>query len=96
MIGSMAGFGEVQRETAVGILSVQVRTVNHRHFHTHFRLPVNAERWEAELTAILREGIVRGHVHYRMAFQEGVGETRPIEVDHRRLAAYLEKRLAAT
>lgn len=89
MIRSMTGFGEVQRETAVGILSVQVRTVNHRHFHTHFRLPVNAERWEAELTAILREGIVRGHVHYRMAFQEGVGETRPIEVDHGRLAAYL-------
>jgi uncharacterized protein (TIGR00255 family) len=89
MIRSMTGFGEVQRETAVGILSVQVRTVNHRHFHTHFRLPVSAEGWEADLTAILREQIVRGHVHYRLAFQEGVGVARPIEVDHGRLAAYL-------
>jgi uncharacterized protein (TIGR00255 family) len=70
-------------------MSVQVRTVNHRHFHTHFRLPVGAERWEAELTAALRENISRGHVHCRMAFQAGPGVTRPVEVDHDRLAAYL-------
>ncbi|UCC72621.1 MAG: YicC family protein [Gemmatimonadota bacterium] len=89
MIRSMTGFGEVQRETAVGLVSVQLRTVNHRHFHTHFRLPVGAERWEAELTGILREGISRGSVHYRLSFQPGPGVVHPVQVDHERLSAYL-------
>ncbi|NIR42919.1 MAG: YicC family protein [Gemmatimonadetes bacterium] len=86
----MTGFGEVQRETGVGTLNVQIRTVNHRHFHTHFRLPAGAERWETELTRIVRDAIARGHVHYRMEFQPGPGVVRPVEVDHDRIASYVE------
>jgi uncharacterized protein (TIGR00255 family) len=89
MIRSMTGFGEVQRETKVGFVSVQVRTVNHRHFHTHFRLPVGAERWESDITQILRERISRGSVHYRMSFRPGPGVVHPVQVDHDRLGAYL-------
>jgi len=89
MIRSMTGFGEVQRETSLGIINVQVRTVNHRHFHTHFRLPVGAERWETDLTQILRGRISRGSVHYRMSFQPGPGVRRPVQVDHGRVEAYL-------
>jgi uncharacterized protein (TIGR00255 family) len=89
MIRSMTGFGEVQRETAVGLLTVQVRALNHRHFHTHFRLPVGAERWEAEITGILREYISRGHVHFRLSLQPGPGLAHPVQVDHGRLSAYL-------
>lgn len=90
MIRSMTGFGEAQRETPIGLLTVQIRTVNHKGFHTHFRLPAGAERWESELTAILREGIARGHVHVRLTYQEGGGAARPVRIDHGRLAAYLE------
>jgi uncharacterized protein (TIGR00255 family) len=89
MIRSMTGFGEVQRQTTVGIVAVQVRTVNHRHFHTHFRLPIEAERWEIELTQILRERLSRGSVHYRMAFQVAPGVERSVHVDHERVRAYL-------
>jgi uncharacterized protein (TIGR00255 family) len=85
----MTGFGEVLRETAVGIVNVQVRTVNHRHFHAHFRLPVGAERWEADLTQVLREKISRGSVHLRMGLQAGPTTTRPLQVDHARVGAYL-------
>ncbi len=89
MIRSMTGFGEVLRETAVGIVNVQVRTVNHRHFHAHFRLPVGAERWEADLTQVLREKISRGSVHLRMSFQAGPTMLSQVQVDHMRVAAYL-------
>jgi len=89
MIRSMTGFGEVQREAALGIVNVQVRTVNHRHFHTHFRLPIGAERWEADLTKVLRERISRGSVHYRMSFLPRSGMSRPVTVDHGRVNAYL-------
>jgi uncharacterized protein (TIGR00255 family) len=90
MIRSMTGFGEVQRETAAGIVSVQVRTVNHRHFHAHFRLPMGAERWEGDLTQVLRERIARGSVHLRMAFQAGPAMGGAVQVDHGRISAYLE------
>ena len=89
MIRSMTGFGEVERETASGRISVQVRTVNHRHFHAHFRLPTFAERWESELTQILRERIARGHVHYRLNFQQGPDATAAVQLDHDRVRAYL-------
>ncbi len=89
MIRSMTGFGEVQRETRVGVVNVQVRTVNHRHFHTHFRLPMGAERWEADLTQVLRERISRGSAHFRMSFQPAPGIRRPVQVDHGRVEAYL-------
>ncbi|UCF19333.1 MAG: YicC family protein [Gemmatimonadota bacterium] len=89
MIRSMTGFGEVERQTASGQISVQVRTVNHRHFHAHFRMPLAAERWESELTQILRGRIARGHVHYRLGFQLGPGGTPLIQLDHDRLSAYL-------
>jgi uncharacterized protein (TIGR00255 family) len=90
MVRSMTGFGEAQRETAVGIIDIQIRTVNHRHFHTHFRLPLGAERWEAELTQILRGSLTRGHVHYRLGHTAGVDRPRPVGIDHARVAGYLE------
>ena len=90
MIRSMTGFGEVQHETGVGPISVQVRTVNHRHFNVHFRLPLGAERWEVDLTQILREEIYRGHVHYRLSIQPGGGMARRVRVDEGRVAAYVE------
>ncbi|MGD2151825.1 MAG: YicC/YloC family endoribonuclease [Gemmatimonadales bacterium] len=89
MIRSMTGFGEAQGESAIGLVTVQIRTLNHRHFHTHFRLPSGAERWEVELTQILRESIARGSVHFRLAFRPGPGVVHPVQVDHDRLAAYL-------
>jgi uncharacterized protein (TIGR00255 family) len=89
MIRSMTGYGELQRETKVGVLSLQVRTLNHRSFHAHFRLPAGVERWEIELGQIMRAAIARGHVHYRLDIQTGPEEARPVEVDHARLGAYL-------
>ncbi len=89
MIRSMTGFGDMERETSGGRLHVEIRTENHRHFHTHFRLPAEAERWETELTRILRERISRGHVRFRLDFEPGEGTGRPLEVDHARAAAYL-------
>lgn len=90
MVRSMTGFGEAQRESAAGSLDIQIRTVNHRHFHTLFRIPLGAERWEAELTQILRESLTRGHVHYRLAYTPGVHQPRPVGIDHGRVAGYLE------
>lgn len=89
MIRSMTGFGELQRETELGVVSIQIRTVNHRHFHAHFRLPGEMERWESQITGILRERIARGSVHYRLSFQPRAEVARPVQVDHERVNALM-------
>ncbi len=89
MIRSMTGFGEVQRETAEGVIGVQIRTVNHRHFHAHFRLPAGAERYEGDLTQVLREAVARGSVHLRLTFRPGPAAAPAVPLDHERVAAYL-------
>ncbi len=89
MIRSMTGFAEVERETPAGLINVQIRTLNHRHLHTHFRLPPGGERWEGELAQLIRRHLSRGSVHYRLSFQPGPEVARPVRVDHGRVRAYL-------
>lgn len=89
MIRSMTGFGELQRDGPQGLIGVQIRTVNHRHFHTHFRLPPGAERYEPNLAQIIREQISRGSVHFRLTYQRGPAGEAAVPVDHERVRAYL-------
>ncbi len=89
MIRSMTGFGEAQREAPEGLIAVQIRTVNHRHFHTHFRLPPGAERYESNLTQVVREQVQRGSVHFRLTYQRGPATGDAVPVDHERVRAYL-------
>ncbi len=85
----MTGFGEAQKEAPEGLIAVQIRTVNHRHFHTHFRLPPGAERYESHLTQIIREQVFRGSVHFRLTYQRGPAAGEAVPVDHERVRAYL-------
>lgn len=89
MIRSMTGFGEARRDTAAGTLQVQIRTVNHRHFNVHLRLPESLERSEPAVTTVLRERIHRGHVRFRLDVTPGAGSERRVQVDHARVRAYL-------
>jgi uncharacterized protein (TIGR00255 family) len=85
----MTGFGEAERETPAGTVRVQVRTVNHRHFHTHFRLPEAFESWEPEVTSLLRARIARGHVRYRLELDPATSAAPAPVVVHERVRAYL-------
>lgn len=89
MIRSMTGFGEAQKEAPEGLIAVQIRTVNHRHFHTHFRLPLGAERYESNLAQVVREQVQRGSVHFRLTYQRGPTAGDAVPVDHERVRAYL-------
>ncbi len=76
-------------EAPEGLIAVQIRTVNHRHFHTHFRLPPGAERYESNLTQVIREQVFRGSVHFRLTYQRGPAGGDAVPVDHERVRAYL-------
>ncbi len=61
MIRSMTGFGESERPMDVGVLRVQIKTVNHRFLNASIRTPAGFDRVEHEVQQWLRLHISRGH-----------------------------------
>jgi uncharacterized protein (TIGR00255 family) len=90
MIRSMTGYGEAERAVPGGRLRAEVRSVNHRYFHTTFRLPSALARWEGEMREWLRAEVTRGHITCTVRVDaEGESAPRGIRVDTERVAAYL-------
>jgi len=58
----MTGYGSADGAVQGGRLRVEIRTVNHRHFHPSFRLPAELAALEGELREHLRTRFERGHV----------------------------------
>jgi uncharacterized protein (TIGR00255 family) len=62
MIRSMTGYGDAERDTPIGRLRLEVKTVNHRFFNASIKTPPGFDRYERELTEALRRHVARGHV----------------------------------
>jgi uncharacterized protein (TIGR00255 family) len=90
MIRSMTGFGAASRELAGGTLSVELKSVNHRHLNISFRLPPGADGWEQRLRARLARRVRRGHVSFLIAADAASGGEGDWQVDHGRVRATLE------
>ena len=87
MIRSMTGFGEAERETEVGILRAEIRTVNHRFFSLNVRNPTALDRFEPKVREWLKDQLSRGHINltYRLEGQDGEsGPALAIDMDRAR------------
>lgn len=89
MIRSMTGFGAARAEIPGGVVTVEIRTVNHRYFKATFRLPSGFEAWEIPLTEVVREKVLRGHASTSVAL-ELAEPSSPIALDVARAQGYLE------
>ncbi len=69
MIRSMTGYGEAERDTPVGRLRAEVRTVNHRYFSANLRLARVVERYEPQVREWLRAYMPRGHVNFSLRIE---------------------------
>jgi len=90
MIRSMTGFGAASRELAGGTLSVELKSVNHRHLNISFRLPPGANVWEQPLRVRLARCVRRGHVSFLITADAAPGGEGDWQVDHGRVRATLE------
>jgi uncharacterized protein (TIGR00255 family) len=77
----MTGFGLAEGAVGAGRMSVEVRTVNHRHFVAQFRLPAECQRFEADIRERLRAQIDRGHVAVAMRWTEQPTGEGAVSVD---------------
>lgn len=80
MIRSMTGFGKAERPSAEGLITVEIRTLNHKFFEMMARLPSNLSELEDKLRDILQQKIRRGRVHISVSV-DLAGAGAPIAIN---------------
>jgi uncharacterized protein (TIGR00255 family) len=88
MIRSMTGFGSAEGEVGGALITVEVRSVNHRFFNPSIKLPSEFAPWEGEVREVLRRGVGRGHVTLMARVARDQSEGR---IDEARFAAYVRQ-----
>jgi uncharacterized protein (TIGR00255 family) len=83
MVHSMTAFARVERAGALGTLSWEIRSVNHRYLEPHLRLPEALRDLEGGVRDALRQGLSRGKVECTLRLaEESLG--KPLQVDRER------------
>src|SRR5665811_1503718 len=89
MIRSMTGYGEAQRDTPAGHLRLEVKSVNHRFLNSSLKTPPGFDRFERDLTEVMRSRITRGHVSLYLALDRRTAENPSgLRVDLERAREY--------
>ncbi len=86
---SMTGFartsGRVHEQLSY---SLSLKSVNHRFFDPHLRLPANCESLEMQLRALLKERVRRGHVEVTLQLERSA--RGGFQYDRNLVAAYVQ------
>jgi uncharacterized protein (TIGR00255 family) len=87
----MTGYGRAAKQTAVGDVTVELRSTNHRYLELDARLPHGLAALQSRLTELVRRQIRRGRVEVQVAVQFDRRDRRRVLFD----AALLERYHAA-
>jgi len=91
MITSMTGFGRRQGAWSDGMVTVEVRSVNHRFLESSIRLPKSLCAIEDKLKKTVQESCARGRVELTVLLQGGRGGARSLQLDAGLAKQYHEK-----
>jgi len=86
---SMTGYGEASRQVRGTKITIQVRSLNHRHLDLQLRVPREYLSFEEEIRRRLRERITRGRVDLFVNRFAAKGTERMLELDEALLRQYL-------
>jgi len=90
MIASMTGFSAISREFPGGMLSIELRAVNHRYLDVQMRLPEELRIIEAQLREIISGKVMRGKLECRIGLSQLDSVSPTLELNQE----YLDKLLA--
>ncbi len=88
---SMTGFGRAEKETPLGRLGVELKSVNARFLEISISLPRELSALEGSLRNFLKSQIERGKVDCRVKFQPATGQARPVALNEALVGEYLER-----
>ena len=86
---SMTGYGEASSQIRGTTVSVQVRSLNHRHLDLQLRVPREYLSFEEDIRKVIREKIARGRLDVFINRAPGKTQGRKLELDEELLAQYL-------
>jgi uncharacterized protein (TIGR00255 family) len=86
---SMTGYGEGSQTVRGTKVTVQIRSLNHRHLDLQLRLPREYLSLEEEIRRTLRAKIARGRVDLFINRYGGTRQARQLEIDPRLVGQYI-------
>jgi uncharacterized protein (TIGR00255 family) len=90
MLKSMTGFGRGEKETALGKIMIESRSVNHRYCDINIRLPKLLAPFETRMKEVIRSEVSRGRVDVSVRLNH-TGEGRvQLTVDLQLAEQYLQ------
>lgn len=90
MINSMTAFARESSETQGGVLTVELRSVNHRYLDCSFKLPDALRMLEPVLREQAGNAFARGKLDCLIRLQSSPAQNDALTIDEQRLAAVLE------
>lgn len=87
---SMTGYGEASHQDKHAKITVQVRSLNHRHLDLQLRVPREYLGFEEEIRKSLRETVSRGRIELFINRTSTPGHAREVELDEELLGKYLK------
>ncbi len=86
---SMTGYGEASQNIHGARITVQIRSVNHRHLDLQVRTPREYMSFEEEIRKLLREKISRGRIDMFVNRYVAKGQSRKLEMDEALIGQFL-------
>ncbi len=86
---SMTGYGEAEHPVQGTKITVQVKSLNHRHLDLQLRVPREYLPLEEDIRRAVRERVARGRVEVFVSRFAQNGRTRKVELDEELLGQYL-------
>jgi uncharacterized protein (TIGR00255 family) len=81
MIFSMTGFAALERETASGILIIELRSVNHRYLELQLKLDDSVRSFEPLVRELVAAKLGRGKVECRMSLMPRANQAKQVHLD---------------
>ena len=85
---SMTGYGRASQRTALGAVTVELRSTNHRYLEIDARMPSGLTSLQGRLLELLRKELRRGRIEAQVSVQGGRGEQRRVVFDTALLQRY--------
>ena len=82
MLHSMTGFARYTAESPSGVLTCELKAVNHRYFDVQFRLPEELRPREADLRKLIGAAVRRGKVDCTLHYRRTPGKQAELTVNH--------------
>ena len=86
---SMTGYGEASQNIRSGKVSVQIRSLNHRHLDLQLRVPREYMAFEEEMRKTVRDKISRGRIDLFVNRYAAKGQARKLEMDEALVSQYI-------